>query len=98
MKTFYADKSGIEPIVDVLLGSKNASYSNAINCLLEHDRGKSLNPLGEKQDAWRILTFLLELINRHSTRSDIKPLYPIFGCDCGQKNGALFQGSLDYKR
>ncbi len=98
MKNFLVSKPGIEPLVDILLGSRHASYANAINCLLTHDYEKALNPLGQLQDPWRVLTLTLDLIDQHSTKVNENPLYPVFGCDCGLADRTILQGCMDYRR
>lgn len=98
MKGFLVNKSGIDPLVDILLGSKNASYASAIDCLVKEDLGKALNPIGQLQDPWRVLTLTLAVVNNHSTRAEKNPLYPVFGCDCGLPNRTVLQGSMDYRR
>jgi hypothetical protein len=72
--------------------------AEAIRELAEIDNNQYLQPAGEHQDPFVVLQLIMKTLEAMRKDQRTKPLYPIWGCDCGREDAILMEGCLDYER
>lgn len=88
----------LDPVVNVLLGSKHANYKTAINVIINSKFGEALSPLGKPQDPWQILNSTLRAVIEESSYHGVNPALPVLTCSCGLPNRVTVLGCVEYVR
>jgi hypothetical protein len=66
--------------------------------MIELDDNLYLQPVGEHQDPFVILQIAMKMLEAMRKDDRMKPMYPIWGCDCSREGAVLMEGCLDYER
>jgi hypothetical protein len=71
------------------VATTEADMAEAIQELAELDDNQYLQPISEYQDPFVVLQLAMKMLEAMRKDEKTKPLYPIWGCDCGREGATL---------